>query len=95
VPSRVNAGVDLLIFDKKTGRLVKVVESTNYAESSFMKEDRILRYVNSLNEYDALPNVEKVIVVSYLTNIMKRISSKTLELVENSHIKVDVVGRQD
>lgn len=98
VPSNVWDGVDILVFNKNTGKLIEAVESTNYAvpEISSMKDDRVQRYIGHLNFYDALPDVRKKIVVSYRGNLYsKRVKRETLQRLEDSHIEVVVRGRQD
>lgn len=95
-PSRVNKGVDLLIFDIGSGRLVEVSEVTNYAETSYMKDDRVQRYICSLNSYDKLPNVRKIIYCSFKGNVFnKHVKQKTLDKLRKSEINVVAFGYQD
>lgn len=76
-------GVDVMAFDKQTGKIKKVVECTNYKKYYGPKQVRILpdkfeRYVESLNKWDALPDVEKELHVSFDSNLTEE-QKKILE----------------
>lgn len=97
VNSNVNHGVDLLVFDTFSGRLIEVAESTNYRDKAeFICDKKLNRYITSLNEYDALPNVSKRLYVSFLSNVVsKHVSQETLDKLNRSKIEIFVCGGQD
>jgi hypothetical protein len=97
VNSNVNHGVDLLVLDANTGKLVEVAESTNYRkEQYFISEEKLKRYITSLNDYDRLPNVRKRLYVSFLSNVVsEHVSQKTLDWLNRSKIEIFVCGGQD
>ena len=97
VNSNVNHGVDLLVFDTYTGKLIEVAESTNYGkERFFIGEEKLKRYITSLNEYDRLPNVRKRLYVSFLSNVVsEHVSEETLNWLHRSKIEIFVCGGQD
>lgn len=97
VNSNVNKGVDLLVLDTFSGRLIEVVESTNYGkERYFIDEEKLKRYITSLNEYDRLPNVRKRLYVSFLSNVVsEHVSQDTLDWLNRSKIEIFVCGGQD
>jgi hypothetical protein len=97
VNSNVNHGVDLLVFDCYTGKLVEVAESTNYGkERYFISNEKLERYITSLNEYDELPNVRKRLYVSFLSNVIsEHVSQETLDWLHKSKIEIFVCGGQD
>ena len=97
VNSNVNHGVDLLVLDAFTGKLIEVAESTNYGkERYFISEEKLKRYITSLNEYDVLPSVRKRLYVSFLSNVVsEHVSEETLEWLHRSKIEILVCGGQD
>ncbi len=97
VDSYMNFGVDLEVVDKHTGILFEVAESTNYKNAwEFIKEEKLRRYITSLNAYDELPNVRKRLYVSFLDNVInEHVSQETLDWLFRSKIEVFVCGGQD
>ena len=97
VNSNVNHGVDLLVLDANTGKLVEVGESTNYGkERYYIGEEKLKRYITSLNYYDRLPNVRKRLYVSFLSNVVsEHVSQKTLDWLNRSKIEIVICGSQD
>lgn len=97
VNSNVNAGVDIQVFDRESGMLVEVCESTNYANKwEYINEERMNRYINNLTAYDSLPNVGKVIYCSFRSNVYSdKVEEQTLTKLEESQIKVVSFGYQD
>lgn len=86
------SGVDLMIFSRSDGKLQKVIECTNYGKSwEYIKNDRMERYITSLNAFDLLPNVVKELYVSYQTNASK----VQMERLVKNNIKLVIVGCQD
>jgi hypothetical protein len=92
-----NHGVDLLVLDANTGKLVEVGESTNYGkERYYIGEEKLKRYITSLNYYDRLPNVRKRLYVSFLSNVVsEHVSQKTLDWLNRSKIEIVICGSQD
>jgi hypothetical protein len=97
VPSVVNKGVDLQVFDRATGRLVYVMESTNYKKrTEYIDDKRLRRYIESLNIYDELPGVKKQLIVSFLENVInKHVKEETLQWLRDSKIEIVCRGRQE
>lgn len=87
-----NAGVDVIIIDRKTGQIRKVIEATNYGyEWEYIKPNKFKRYVDSLNSFNDLPNVEKELITSYKTNLGK----DQIEELRRNNINHRIEGRQD
>ena len=86
------SGVDLIIIVKDTGQVVKTIESTNYkAIWEYISDEKLERYISSLNQFDVLPNVEKELVVSYEDNL----TEQQLKKLGASSIDVRIIGKQD
>lgn len=62
---------DILIY--RDGKLKSAWEITNYDKTSFMKWDRLYRYIKNLSKFDC----DKILVVSYPENFRKVHSGKT------------------
>jgi hypothetical protein len=87
-----NCGVDMILIVKKTGQIKKIIEATNYRfEWEYISDDKLGRYIDSLNYFDDLPNVEKELVISYDTNLRE---DQIRELGKNN-ISLRIEGRQD
>lgn len=87
-----NAGVDLIVILRKTGTVKKVMEATNYkAKWEYISDEKLERYINSLNFFDQLPNVEKELVVSFEDNL----TDDQIKKLGQNRINVKIVGRQD
>ena len=91
-----NEGIDVLVFDTKTGRLSKVIECKNYAiatkkgKREYVDDVTFDKDVDRLNDCDILPDVEKEFVVSY-----ESILSRTQKDYLKAHnIKVTELGYQ-
>jgi hypothetical protein len=90
-------GVDIIIISNPQGRVVKVIESTNYAERTregkleVIPRDKLERYYGSLNYWDGIEGLEKEIVVSYRTNM----PSSWYDKFRTVKITVVIKGYQD
>jgi hypothetical protein len=90
-------GPDLIIIAKLDGRIVKVIESTNYArrtkgdELEYINNDNFQRYLTSLTQWSFNPEIKLELIVSFQTNLHKVQYKK---LVERG-ITVVIVGHQD
>ncbi len=85
-------GPDLILISSPDGRIVKVMESTNYARpEEYVCSETFKRYLDGLNYFDSILGIEKVIVVSFRTNLLRTQWQKCRE----NGITVEVVGRQD
>lgn len=91
------SGVDMLVFDVISGRLVEVGECTNYSRADeWICEERMVRYISSLNVFDSVPNVKKKLYVSYSTNAVNgHVRKETLQWLRESRIKIVECGGQD
>jgi hypothetical protein len=86
-----NAGADLIIL-RKNGRIVRVIESTNYArKTEFIKDDKFQGYMTNLNFYSNYGKVQKEIVISFNENL----SADQWKRCKKDLIIVTVVGHQD
>lgn len=96
-PNSRNKGVDLQVYDGAL--LVEVAECTNYKnkwEYIHNNEERLKRYITTLNEYSVLPNVRKRLYVSFLSNVEnKRTPQELIDWLHSSNIEVVVCGEQD
>jgi len=85
------SGVDLEVFSAD-GKLQKVIECTNYAHNwEYIDGLKLKRYIDTLNLYDALPDVVKELHVSYSENLSRR----QKKLLAMNNIEVVVWGCQD
>jgi hypothetical protein len=86
-----NAGADLIIL-RKNGRIVRVIESTNYArKTEFIKDDKFQGYMTNLSFYSNYGKVQKEIVISFNENL----SADQWKRCKKDSIIVTVVGHQD
>ena len=87
-----NCGVDIIIMDKTTGKVFKVIESTNYGKPQYyISPKKFKRYIDSLNKFNVLPDVTKEIVVSFKENLSKNQVKK----LRKEGIRIRVIGGQD
>jgi hypothetical protein len=84
-------GVDLVIISSPLGKILKVIESTNYAKTSYVCKDTFERYLNTLGYFRELEDVQKELIVSFRNNLNTRQWNMCIE----NNIKVVVVGHQD
>jgi|SRR5271157_1049272 len=90
VNTKFNAGVDLIIVEIQTGKVVEVVESTNYQyPDEFINTPKENRYIKSLNEFNYIAGIKKTLYVSYLENLntrqLKRFLDNDIEVKEVGH----------
>lgn len=86
-----NTGVDLIVIATDTGKIFKVIESTNYCDSSYINDAKFSRYLRELNKFNILPNVEKELIISYNKNINK----EQMKELEKYNIVLKIEGYQD
>jgi hypothetical protein len=87
-----NSGADIIIIDPLIGKIVKVIESTNYAQDYYyIQPKKFERYITELNKFDKLPNVEKELVVSFQGNL----NQQQIDTLKSNNIRVKVEGHQD
>jgi hypothetical protein len=92
-----HAGVDLIVIATPSGRIVKVIESTNYAlktrdgKVEQISKDKLERYYRELNYFDQIEGVEKELVVSFKENIPSAWYKKFMD----SKITVIIKGYKD
>lgn len=85
-------GVDLIIISLPNGKIWKVIESTNFKEPyEKIADNRLLRYINSLDYFDGIEGIQKELIVSYLDNL----TAAQLEELKQHRITVTAVGSQD
>lgn len=86
-------GVDVIVLSSIEGRhIVEVVESTNYAKTSYIHKDKFERYVRSLDRFDCLsPRPLKTIVVSFLSNL----SPEQRATLDERNIHIWEIGYQN
>ena len=86
-------GVDIIVFcNRKFMQVVEVVESTNYARTSYVHKDKFNRYVRSLDFFDCLsPRPLKTIVVSFPKNL----NPKQRAILKEHNIQIWEIGFQD
>ena len=82
-----NTGVDLIIIDSD-GKIVHVIESTNYAGGSYLHKRRARRYARSLG---AFPYAKKTLVVSFDENV----GDDARKILKKARVNVEVVGYQE
>jgi hypothetical protein len=82
-------GVDIQCFKipKVSGVPDIVIESTNYAKTSFVSRENFDRYLKNLN---AFPTSQKILVISFKTNI----NQEQRSILINNHIIIRVIGKQ-
>jgi len=97
--SNFNAGVDVIVVEKVTGRIVVAIESTNFRdEKMWMGKEKLDRYIKSLNWFDVFPDVRKLLYVSYAENIREEKEQKMdreLDRLVESGIELIICGKQD
>ncbi len=84
-------GVDLVIISSPLGKILKVIESTNYAKTSYVSKDTFERYLSTLGYFRDLEEVQKELIVSFRNNL----NTKQWNMCIANNIKVVVVGHQD
>jgi hypothetical protein len=84
-------GPDLILISNPEGKIVKVIESTNYARTSNVHKDNFKRYVETLDYFDFIIDIEKILVISFRENL----SPSQWRICIDHHIKVEVLGFQD
>ena len=86
-----NTGIDMVIVCTRSGKIIEVLELTNYArKEEYIKTVKFTRYLNTLNEFN-FANIQKTIVVSYWENLSE---TQIIALQENN-IHIRVMGSQD
>jgi hypothetical protein len=84
-------GVDLIVISRKTGKVLEVLEVTNYNNRrEWINEMKMDRYIASLGLFDQLPRVRKTLIVSYKENV-----AGYEERLRQSGITVRALGKQD
>jgi len=87
-----SSGVDMIAIEKRTGRIVEAAEVTNYRETwEYIKNEKLQRYINSLNWFNQFPDVRKRLYVSYRENV----NSEQLAALRKNNIGLIVCGGQD
>jgi len=87
-----NAGVDMIVVEKQTARIIQVCEITNYKHPwEFIKDEKFRRYIENLNSFNPLVGVRKVMYVSYAENL----TVKQRDELERNNIELCVLGGQD
>ena len=84
-------GVDMIVISLPDGRIRKVIEVTNWNEKWVMPWDKLRRYITVLTHFQSIEGVEMELVVSYEYNI----SPQQREELKRSHIRLNVMGKQD
>ena len=86
-------GVDVIVLSDIVGRqIAEVIESTNYAESSYIHHEKFDRYVRCLDYFDhTSPKPIKTLVVSFPSNL----SRQQRAILEEHHINVWEIGYQN
>jgi len=93
-----NSGVDVIVIEKVTGKIVLVIESTNWSESGWMQKEKLDRYVTSLNWFNQFKDVEKQLYVSFKENLRAdKDANYDQEIIrlKDSHIDLVEVGYQE
>lgn len=97
--SNFNAGVDVIVIEKGTGKIVVAIESTNFRdEKMWMGKEKLDRYIESLNWFDMFPDVKKQLYVSFAENIRENKEQKMdreLDRLVESGIELIICGHQD
>lgn len=86
-----NTGVDLIVIATDTGKIFRVIESTNYCDTSYVNDEKFSRYLRELNKFGVLPNIEKELVISYKQNLSK----EQLKELAQFNITLTIEGYQD
>jgi hypothetical protein len=84
-------GVDLVIISSPLGKILKVIESTNYAKTSYICKESFERYLGTLGYFKDLEDVQKELIVSFRNNL----NTRQWNMCTENNIKVVVVGHQD
>jgi hypothetical protein len=84
-------GVDLVIISSPLGKILKVIESTNYAKTSYVCKESFERYLGTLGYFRDLEDVQKELIVSFRNNL----NTRQWNMCTENNIKVVVVGHQD
>lgn len=81
-------GVDLMVIANPSGTIKAVIECKNYARKNYVCEATFKKDIDSLNIFSRLPNIEKIMVVSY----SEILSDEQKEKLRQSNIKLRVMG---
>ena len=90
--SKNHEGPDLIVISVPEGRVVKVIESTNYERpEEYIAAKTFSRYIDSLCYFKGIEDVELELVVSFFENVS---NAQYLELQEHD-IKLVIENHQD
>jgi len=86
-----NTGIDMVIICTSNGKIVEVLEVTNYArKEEYINNKKFTRYVDTLNEFN-FADIQKTIVVSFWENL----NEKQIRILKENNINIRVMGKQD
>jgi hypothetical protein len=87
-------GIDVLVICSKDGTVKAVCECKNYAKCTkegrpeYVSPERFHEELDKLNQFDALPHVEKRYIVSY----EQILTYEQREVLKQNNIKLRVIG---
>jgi hypothetical protein len=86
-----NTGIDMVVISTETGKIIEVLELTNYAYKwEYINGKKFDRYVITLNEFN-FAGIKKILAVSFRQNL----TMKQMETCKENSIEVKVMGYQD
>jgi hypothetical protein len=92
VNQRNHVGPDLIVIATPEGKIIKVIEATNYkTREEYIANDKMVRYIKTLDSFDCIQGIKKEIVVSFKENI----HAYHYKQLAKSNISIVIVGNQD